>query len=293
MKPKLILSILLFLLLLAPDAYSMSSADYRLDWFTPLTTGGGGASSSTNYAVSITIGQSVTGAASSTGYTVGLGYWYIGAGPSAFNKTSPANHAANQSISPTLTWGASSGATGYDYCYDTTNDNTCDGGSWTSTATNTGVGLSGLTPGTTYYWQARARNADGPTDADGGTWWSFMTSVGVTAPIATTLTASGITTSGATLNGTVNANNESTSVTFQYGLTTTYGSTATSDQSPVAGNIDTPVSKGITGLSADTTYHYRVVAASSAGTTNGGDQTFKTLMAPTPGILIYLPLILR
>ena len=98
---------------------------------------------------------------------------------------------------------------------------------------------------------------------------------------------------GATLNGTVNANNGSTTVTFQYGLTTVYGSTVTADQSPVTGNINTPVTKGITGLSANTTYHYRVVAASSAGTTNGGDQAFKTLVAPTPGSLIYLPLVLR
>ena len=76
MKSKMIPAILLFLLLLAPDAYSMSSAGYRLDWFTPLTTGGGGASGSPSYAVNITVGQSVIGAASSTGYKIGLGYWY-------------------------------------------------------------------------------------------------------------------------------------------------------------------------------------------------------------------------
>jgi hypothetical protein len=69
-------AILLFLLLLAPDAYSMSSAGYRLDWFTPLTTGGGGASGSPSYAVNITVGQSVIGATSSTGYKISLGYWY-------------------------------------------------------------------------------------------------------------------------------------------------------------------------------------------------------------------------
>jgi hypothetical protein len=118
-------------------------------------------------------------------------------------------------------------------------------------------------------------------------------SIGGTGPVATTNAASGLTTSGATLNGTVNANNGSTAVTFQYGLTKAYGSTVTADQSPVTGDSDTPVSKGITGLSADTTYHYRVVAASSAGTTNGGDQAFKTLGAPSLGGLIYLPIILK
>ena len=213
------------------------------------------------------------------------------ASPGAFSKTSPGNGVSNQPTSLTLTWGASSGATSYEYCYDTTNDNACS--AWTSTSTNTSVGLSGLSPETTYYWQVLARNAAGPTDADGGTWWSFTTSVGVTAPTATTNAASGITTSGASLSGTVNANNASTTVTFQYGLTTAYGNTVTADQSPVTGNINTPVSKGITGLSPNTTNHYRVVAASSAGTTNGGDQAFNTLVAPIPGSLIYLPLILR
>ena len=128
---------------------------------------------------------------------------------------------------------------------------------------------------------------------DNGPLKSINISIGVTAPIATTNAASGLTTSGATLNGTVNANSGSTTVTFQYGLTTAYGNTATADQNPVTGGIDAPVSTGITGLSANTTYHYRVVAANSAGTTNGEDQAFKTLGAPPPGNLIYLPLILR
>ncbi|MGA3086229.1 MAG: hypothetical protein ABSE95_15770 [Thermodesulfobacteriota bacterium] len=80
----------------------------------------------------------------------------------------------------------------------------------------------------------------------------------------------------ATLNGTVNANNASTTVTFQYGLTTAYGSTVTADQSPVTGTSDTAVSKGITGLSENTTYHYRAVGVNSVGTTNGEDMTFTT-----------------
>jgi hypothetical protein len=95
--------------------------------------------------------------------------------PAAFNKTSPVNGATNQSTAPTLTWGASSGATSYEYCYDTTNNNACDG-SWTSTGTGTSASLSGLAPGATYYWQVRGRNAVGTTEASGG-WWSFTVAV--------------------------------------------------------------------------------------------------------------------
>ena len=62
-------------LLLAGVALAMDSTNYRLDWFTPLTGGGGGPASSTNYAVNLTIGQSVIGTSDSTGYNACLGYW--------------------------------------------------------------------------------------------------------------------------------------------------------------------------------------------------------------------------
>ena len=62
-------------LLLSGVVLAMSSDNYRLDWFTPLTSGGGGATDSTNYAIDLTVGQSATGASSSTNYSVCLGYW--------------------------------------------------------------------------------------------------------------------------------------------------------------------------------------------------------------------------
>jgi hypothetical protein len=64
------------LLLLAGTAQAMFSANYRLDWFTPLTGGGGGPAGSANYGVDLTVGQSVIGASSSANYGLGLGYWY-------------------------------------------------------------------------------------------------------------------------------------------------------------------------------------------------------------------------
>jgi hypothetical protein len=76
MKRKAILFTLLLLLLLAHGVQAMSSANFALDWFTPLTSSGGGPSSSTNYAANFTIGQTVIGPASSTNYGTGLGYWY-------------------------------------------------------------------------------------------------------------------------------------------------------------------------------------------------------------------------
>jgi hypothetical protein len=95
-------------------------------------------------------------------------------------------------------------------------------------------------------------------------------------PTATTDAATAVSSSGATLNGTVKANNENTIVTFEYGLTNVYGSTQPADQNPVTGNSSTPVSGTINGLTGNTTYHYRVVAQNGFGTTYGLDKTFFT-----------------
>jgi hypothetical protein len=79
MRTRVLIAIVIVLLsglLLAQITLAMSSTNYRLDWFTPLTTGGGGAATSTHYAVNVTVGQTATGASSSTSYEAGLGYWY-------------------------------------------------------------------------------------------------------------------------------------------------------------------------------------------------------------------------
>jgi alpha-tubulin suppressor-like RCC1 family protein len=93
-------------------------------------------------------------------------------------------------------------------------------------------------------------------------------------PKADTATATSLTSSSAALNGTVNANSNSTTVSFEYGLTTSYGSTVSATQSPVVGNSDTAVSANITGLVAGTTYNYRVKAVNALGITYGSNMTF-------------------
>jgi hypothetical protein len=94
--------------------------------------------------------------------------------PGAFNKSSPKNNAKNQSTSLTLSWAASTGATSYEYCVDTTNDNAC-AGTWISTGVTRSAAIGGLATKTAHYWQVRARNASGTTLANGGTWWKFTT----------------------------------------------------------------------------------------------------------------------
>jgi hypothetical protein len=100
-------------------------------------------------------------------------------------------------------------------------------------------------------------------------------SAAASAPAVTTAAASDVGKSSATLSGTVDPNGQSTTYFFQYGTTTSYG-TQTSPADVGSGNTPVGVHQGIFGLSPNTTYHFRLVAQNSAGTTNGADQTLTT-----------------
>lgn len=96
--------------------------------------------------------------------------------PAAFAKSSPAKSAVNQATDVTLTWGASSGVTRYEYCIDSTNDSACST-SWVYAGTKTSVVVKNLAAGTNYYWQVRAVNSTGTTYANGKLdyFWRFTT----------------------------------------------------------------------------------------------------------------------
>lgn len=94
-------------------------------------------------------------------------------------------------------------------------------------------------------------------------------------PAVTTGPASDLGQSSATVSGTVNPNGQTTHYYFRYGTTSTYG-TQTSPANVGSGSTPVGVHATLTGLSANTTYHYQLVAQSSAGTTAGTDQTFTT-----------------
>ncbi|MBK7173456.1 MAG: fibronectin type III domain-containing protein [Bacteroidales bacterium] len=93
------------------------------------------------------------------------------------------------------------------------------------------------------------------------------------APAVTTLAATAITSTSATLNGTVNPSGLATTYYFQYGTTTSYGS-VTSTISAGSGTSAVTVSANISGLITGQTYHFRLVATNTDGTSNGSDLTF-------------------
>ena len=106
-----------------------------------------------------------------------------------------------------------------------------------------------------------------------GTWKLPPPNFSGVVPLTTTGSATDITSDSATVNGTVNANGLPATVWFEYGTTSgSYGSTSPTQS--VSGSGNTTVSIGISGLSASTTYYYRLVAQNSAGTNYGSEMSF-------------------
>ncbi len=120
----------------------------------------------------------------------------------------------------------------------------------------------------------------GVTTQAGETNVALTASAGESSPAVLTDAASAVHSGAATLNATVNPNGASvTECKFEYGTTTAYESSAHCP-SPGSGTSPIAVSTPIQGLSANTTYHFRISATNAGGTSKGSDETFKTQPAP-------------
>jgi hypothetical protein len=210
-------------------------------------------------------------------YDGGGGITY--AAPAAVTSAASAVGSSTATLNGTVNANGISTTVSFDYGTTTSYGNSVSASTLTgSTSTSVSAGLSGLSALTTYHCRVVATNSYGTTYGSDVT---FTTSdVGTfIAPSATTSAASGIATTSAALNGTVNANGSSTTVTFEYGTTTSYGSTATATPSTVTGSASTSVAASISGLTAGTTYYFRVKAVNAGGTTYGAQQSFTTTAA--------------
>ena len=101
------------------------------------------------------------------------------------------------------------------------------------------------------------------------------------APVVVTTEASSIAQTSAKLNATVNPNGAAVGdCHFDYGTTPSYGSSVPCTSLPGSGSSPVAVSASLASLSANTTYHFRIVASNAGGLSMGSDQTFKTLPNP-------------
>src|SRR5262245_30526565 len=147
--------------------------------------------------------------------------------------------------------------------------------------------LTGLTPGTTYYFCALAQNSVGTV---AGTALTFT--VGAIAPAVTTSSVSGVTLTGATLNGAAIPNGAATNGWFRYATTNpgtcndSFGTrvpTGTGGNPLGAGTTSVSFTEDVTGLSAGVTYYFCAIASNSVGTSFGAVLNFR-LDAPSPTV---------
>jgi len=206
--------------------------------------------------------------------------------PTLTATTGTLNATANPNGSPTTGW----------FRYDTSNPGVCNdafgvrapatGGSsipFGNSPVSYSQGITGLTSGTTYYVCAIAQNSVGLA------FGSVLTVITPGLPTATTVVATGITSSGATLNGTGNPNRADATGYFRYSTTSpgtcndTFGTRTPATGGSALGNATSAVSysQAVTGLTNGTTYFFCAIAENVVGRGFGPVLSFTTLNAPT------------
>jgi len=173
---------------------------------------------------------------------------------------------------------------GFEYGLTTAYGNSVSAGTITgNTPTAISADLTGLTINNTYHYRA---NGNSGSTVIYGSDLTFSTAV---PPVVATVAALPVLPTSATLNGTVNPKNGTTTVSFEYGLTTAYGLIA-NIAGTLTGNTVQNFNATIAGLMINTTYHYRAKAESPAGTVTGSDMNFYTnCVIPPPSGTITGP----
>src|SRR3954471_21294889 len=122
------------------------------------------------------------------------------------------------------------------------------------------IPVQGLTANTTYHFRVVATSDGGTAQGADATLKTAAPPVTPAAPAATTGGVRDVGTTGATLTASVNPHGATTSYRFEYGATTSYGSST-----PTAGAGDGTRSVGVSARIGDLTagrrYHYRIVAS--------------------------------
>ena len=149
---------------------------------------------------------------------------------------------------------------------------------WTSnnvalpSATNSTLTLTNVSPAAAAFYAVLVTNNVGGT-------LSSNAVLTVVPALVTTLPASGISSVGAVLNGSVKLGSDETVVWFEWGTDTSYGNIA--DETIVPGNSgSTNISTVLNGLPGNI-YHYRIDATNDFGIVYGNDQSFTVGFAPT------------
>ncbi|MDC4206521.1 MAG: fibronectin type III domain-containing protein [Candidatus Manganitrophus sp.] len=134
-------------------------------------------------------------------------------------------------------------------------------------------GLTGLSPSTLYHYRVLSKDAAGNLATSGDNTFTTSAPPDTTPPTFSGIAAGNLTNSSATISWTTN---ELSDTQIQYGTTTAYGSSTSLNMT-----LTTSHNQGLTGLSAATTYHFRVLSRDAAGNlATSGDNLFTTPALP-------------
>ena len=154
-----------------------------------------------------------------------------------------------------------------------TNHNPTTSGSHATSGTGLGdfnVNMTGLTPGTTYYVRAYAKNSVGTAY---GEELSFTTTIA--APTVTTSPVTDINPTYATGGGNVTSSGGATVTQRGVCWSTNHDPTTSDSHASTSGGVGT-FTVSMTGLTENTVYYARAYATNSAGTSYGSEVTFNT-----------------
>jgi len=149
-----------------------------------------------------------------------------------------------------------------------------------STTNNLSKPLTGLTPGTSYSYKIVVVTSGGTVTSN------TTTFIPLSAPVPVTTAATSLTSTSATINGTVDLNGSTaTSSQFCWAPTSTFNSACTSIDTLTQTSNKTStntLSSPLTGLTPGTSYSYKIVVVTAAGTFTSNTTTFIPLSAPVP-----------
>jgi hypothetical protein len=202
-------------------------------------------------------------------YIYGPGYIAPDVTSAPATSVAPTSATLNGSVNPDgvdvtdchFEWGTDTGYGNTAPCVEDVGDGTTD--------VSVHADVSGLASGTGYHYRLVASNANG-TATSGDQSFSTPPPPTITAARAYNLDATSV-----DLSVQINPNEAATTYRFEYGTSTSYGSSVPIPDGDV-GSGASPVTVGVhlSGLSANTTYHWRVVAENASGATTTRDHTF-------------------
>jgi outer membrane protein assembly factor BamB len=225
-----------------------------------------------------------------TGLSPNTLYHFLVAGTDAYSQTgsstdmsftsgppppviSSVNATINSSTAATITWTTSTPSNSQ-VNYGTSSAYGSATGLDAALVTSHSEPVTGLTPNTTYHFQVVSVDASGQSSSS--TDYSFTTPV-APPPAISNVTATAITSTGATISWTTNTPSTSQ---VSFGTTTAYGSSTTADPTLVTNH-----SQSLTGLAPFTQFHFQVISVDAyAQSTTSTDFTFTTSAPPPPQV---------